>query len=47
MKFKFKVIDLRNIKGIRGAERLKRLGWSITSVGFTTVVFEKTIQERR
>lgn len=41
---KFKTIDLRSIDGIQQAERLKRLGWNIISVGFTTIILEQGVK---
>ena len=44
MAYKYKTIDLRTVKGIKQAERLKSLGWKIISVGFNTIMLEKKIE---
>ena len=39
--FEYILIDIRTIKGMDTAERLKRQGWKIISVGFTSLQFER------
>jgi hypothetical protein len=38
---KYKTIDTRIDKGLKQAERLKRNGWEIVSIGFYTITFFK------
>lgn len=47
MRFKYRHVDIRSLKGMRLAERLQRNGWKIISVGFDTILFEKPIMKRR
>ena len=37
MKIKYKIIDLRTIKGFEEAERLQAQGWEVYSVGLYTI----------
>jgi len=41
MTHRYKTIDTRTLAGIRQAERLKRAGWIIVSVGFYRIQFMK------
>lgn len=41
MKFKYKTVDTRTIKGLKYAEWLKAHGWHIIAIGYLTLTFEK------
>jgi len=41
MKLQYRTVDLRTLKGIKLAERLKANGWKIGSVGFYTLQLYK------
>ena len=41
MKYTYKTVDTRTIKGLKYAEYLKAHGWHIISIGFYTLTFEK------
>lgn len=47
MKFKYRRVSLRTIKGIDEAERLKARGWRIveSGSGFDTILFEKEVNQ--
>jgi hypothetical protein len=40
-KFKYITVDLRNMKGVKKAEKLKNNGWNIISNSIDTLIFEK------
>jgi len=42
---KYKSINTRTLTGLKKAERLKKQGWKIVSVGFETIIFEKESHE--
>lgn len=44
-KMKYKTIDTKTLKGLRQAERLKRNGWAIVSVGFWGIILCKGIKK--
>ncbi len=44
MKYQYKTIDTRTLKGLKQAEALKRNGWKIISVGLFTIKFEKGVK---
>lgn len=39
MRIEYKTVNIRTLKGLRKAERLKEKGWKIGSVGFETIQF--------
>lgn len=41
MKYKYKSIDTRTMRGIKIAEKLRAKGWEVVSVGATHIVFQK------
>lgn len=41
MRFIYKTIDTRTLKGLEAAENLKAKGWKIISVGFWLITFER------
>jgi hypothetical protein len=44
MRYKFITVELRSIKGIEKAERLKNNGWKIINSSLDTIIFEKKIK---
>lgn len=40
-KLKYKTIDIKSTRELGQAEALKRKGWKIASIGFTTIQFYK------
>ena len=42
MKYNYKLIDTRNFAGLKEAEKLKSQNWKIISVGFYSILFEKS-----
>jgi len=38
---KYKTINTKTDEGLKQAEKLKRSGWNIISVGFWEIIFEK------
>lgn len=40
-KVKFKTVDLNSVHALTLAEKLQANGWTIISIGFNTVTFEK------
>jgi hypothetical protein len=41
MKYQYKRIDTRTVKGLKQAENLKAKGWRIILVGIDYILFEK------
>lgn len=41
MKFKYKTVSTRTLKGLKQAERLKNNGWKIGAVGWESIDFWK------
>ena len=41
MKLKYRTVDTSTLAGLRRAERLKRLGWTIVRTGLFLITFEK------
>lgn len=47
MKYKYKTISLKTVKGFKDAERLHRNGWKIVAHGIASIQFEKSIKTRK
>lgn len=47
MKYQYKTVTIRSLKGLKRAEWYKSHGWKIISVGFETIQFEKPINKKR
>jgi len=45
-KIKYKTVDTRTLKGVKQAERLKANGWTVGSIGFSTIEFYKPILDK-
>lgn len=43
---KYQTVDTRTIKGLKKAERLKRNGWTVGSVGLWVIEFYKPIEKK-
>jgi len=43
MKYKYKTIDTRTLKGIRSAENHLKNGWKIISNGINNILMEKEV----
>lgn len=41
MKYKYKNVDTRTIKGLKKAEALKKSGWKVLTVGVNSILFER------
>ena len=47
MKYKYASVDLRTVKGIKKAKKLKENGWRIISHSPDVIVFEKEVKSEK
>jgi hypothetical protein len=43
MKIKYKTVEIRTLKGLKQAERLQRLGWTIGRTGLFSIQFYRRV----
>jgi len=43
MKYQYKRVNTRSLKGLKQAEKLQSLGWKIIVVGLYNILFEKEV----